>query len=88
MQESSPSKYGSLMQTVAAISSTIAVAAITWLWQTTSVSSERIARMEEQLKVLAQDRYTASDSVRDYRATDARFASAERRLDAIERKLR
>ncbi|MFB2769806.1 hypothetical protein ACE1AT_11035 [Pelatocladus sp. BLCC-F211] len=75
----------SVMQSVAAIASTIAVGALTWVWQSTALNTERLARIEEQLKLVTTDRYTATDAIKDSRISDARFVGLERRIEILEK---
>lgn len=79
-----PNSTPTLLQSISGIAVTITAAGVLWACSTLNVAQERLARIEEQVKVLNQDRYTSTDANKDNQIFGTKLANIEKRLERIE----
>lgn len=76
--------YSLLIQCLAGVAVSVTAASVVGIWQTLDSAQQRLARIEEQVKIISLDRYTATDAIKDSRIVDTKIAAFERRLEKLE----
>jgi hypothetical protein len=80
------SQYQLLIQSIAGIGVTVTAAGVLWCASTLNVTQERLARIEEQVRILGADRYSSSDANKDNQIVRSQLANLEFRLTKLESK--
>lgn len=75
-----------LIQSIAGVAVTITAAGVLWCASTLNTAQERLARIEEQVRTIGTDRYTASEANKDNRYFKSHLISIEARLNKLESK--
>lgn len=76
--------YSVFIQGFVGVAVSVTAAGVLWLCQTLGANQERLARIEEKVQLLSQERYSAGDALKDGQVFNSRIASLERRLEKLE----
>lgn len=76
--------YPLLIQTILGVTATLTTGSVLWMAQTLDSAQDRLARIEEQVRIIGTDRYTATDANKDNQILGTRINNVERRLQKLE----